>query len=341
MSSTLAIPPADILTRIVGMRSRKVLFSNERDTNCLNHVDMTTPYNDQYWYIKPGKDANAGRYMIVSYRTNRALFVNPDRAEGNRIGTWQPDDKFNDQHFDLNGQRGQGLQAGQFCLHAPSTGGVIFSRRLTDITLPPGSESGVVSPIGSGFLAQLGCNRVSDGVRAENWFTFELEPLDCVGVDFDVANAKIKSIQPKSIFSQTSKNDTNVTQTPIITISETTEQQSTFETEVGVEIGITTSFSCGVPMVAEGKVEVSAKVHTNQKWGTTNTTSQMWEASVPLTVPPYTHLRVTATVTESVLDVPFTTTWKSPKTGKTTTTKGMFRGLSSSELATSFFPVNK
>jgi hypothetical protein len=36
---------------------------------------------------------------------------------------------------------------------------------------------------------------------------------------------------------------------------------------------------------------------------------------VPLTVPPHTHFRVTATVTESIMDVPVTTTWKSLKMG--------------------------
>ncbi|CAN9276535.1 unnamed protein product [Alternaria sp. RS040] len=305
MSSTLVIPPPDIRTRIVGMKCRMVLYSHERDHASLNHVDMTKPYDDQYWYIKPGEDEQAGRYLIVSGRTNRALYVNPNNTDDWRIGTFAP----------------IGLKAGQFRLHAPSSDGIIFSR--TDNK--PG----------------LGCIRISDGVYEDNWFTFELEPLDCVGVEYDVRNAKIRSIQPKSIFSQTSKNDSSAEQKPVITISETTEQQSTFETEAGLEIGVTTSFSCGVPILAEGKVEVSAKVHTNLKWGTTNTTSQSWEASVPLTVPPHTHLRVTATVTQSILEVPFTTTWKSPKTGKTMTTKGIFSGLSSSDLTTNFFPVDK
>jgi hypothetical protein len=76
MSFTLCISPPDIHTRNVGMKSRMVLFSNDRDADRLNHVDMTTPYDDQYWYIKPGKDEHAGHYLIVSDRTNRALFVN-------------------------------------------------------------------------------------------------------------------------------------------------------------------------------------------------------------------------------------------------------------------------
>ena len=320
MSSALVIPPPDIRTRIVGMKSRKVLYSNDRDADRLNHVDMTTPYDDQYWCIKPGKDGHAGHYLIVSDRTSRALFANPNR-DISRVGTWHPVGEFQDQYFDLNEKQGQGLRAGQFRLHAPSSHGVIFSR----IDNKP----------------ELDCIAISDKIYEDNWFTFELEPLDCVRVDFDVANAKIKSIQPKSIFSQRSVNDTDAEQKPVITIRETTEQQSTFETEVGLEIGVTTSFKCGVPILAEGKVEVSAKVHTNLKWGSTNTTSQSWEASVPLTVPPHTHLRVTATVTESIMDVPFTTTWKSPKTGKTMTTKGIFRGLSSSDLTTNFFPVEQ
>lgn len=43
MSSALIIPPPDIYTRTVGMKCRMVLFSNDRDADRLNHVDMTTP----------------------------------------------------------------------------------------------------------------------------------------------------------------------------------------------------------------------------------------------------------------------------------------------------------
>jgi hypothetical protein len=257
----------------------------------------------------------------VSDYTNRALFANPSNPDDIRVGAFEPIRSYPGHYFDLQEQQGQGLRAGQFRLHAPSSDGLIFSR----LHMRP----------------ELGCIKNSNIIYDDQWFTFKLERLNFVGVEYDVRNAQINSIQPKSIFSQTSKNDSNVKQKPAITIRETTEQQSTFETEAGLEVGITSSFLCGVPTLAEGKVEVSAKVHTNLTWGKTNTTSQSWEASVPLTVPPKTHMRVTATVTQLVIELPFTTTWKFPKTGKTMTTKGTFKGLSSSDLTTNFLSVEQ
>jgi hypothetical protein len=103
MSSTLGFSLPNIHTRVVGMKSWMVLF---RYADRLNHVDMTTPYDDQYWYIKPGKDEHAGHYLIVSDCTNRALVANPSRV-GSRVGTWHPVDKFQDQHFDVDEKQGQ------------------------------------------------------------------------------------------------------------------------------------------------------------------------------------------------------------------------------------------
>ena len=94
-------------------------------------------------------------------------------------------------------------------------------------------------------------------------------------------------------------------------------------------------------VLADGKVQVGAKEHTELKWGSTTTTKQEWKKDVSLTMPPKTTLRVTAAVTESVIHVPVTTMWKSAKTGKTMKTTGVFKGLSSSDLSTYYFPIGE
>lgn len=75
------------------------------------------------------------------------------------------------------------------------------------------------------------------------------------------------------------------------------------------------------------------------KWGTTNTESQSWETTVNLEVPAGEAFKVTATVTETNLNVPFVAKWKSVKTGEIMTMKGVFKGISSSDLDTEFVPV--
>jgi hypothetical protein len=322
MSSKLFIPPPDVRTRIIGTHVRRALYSHTRDHNALNHVDISVAYDDQYWYIKPGKGEHEGLHLIVSAYTKRCLFVNFRNGAMGKwgdVGTSEPEGHYQDQYFDLAKRQGQGTQAGQFRIHAPSGGGVLFSR----LSLQP----------------ELGCISITDNVYPDHWFTFEMEHMDMIDIHFDVKNAVIESTRPRSIFGQESENTTAVVQTPLIEINKTTEQQSTFESEFGMEIGVSATFSTGVPLVAEAEVEISTKVHTNLKWGITSTESQTWKTSVPLTVPPGETYKVTATVNENVLKVPFQTTWKSPYTGKTIVTQGIFRGISSSDLKTSFFSV--
>jgi hypothetical protein len=322
MSSKLTIPDPNIRTRIVGTHARKVLYSHMRDSKALSQVDMAGVYDDQYWYIKPGHGEHEGRYQIVSDYTKRCLYVNFRNGQWGDVGTVEPVGSYADQYFDLLGEQGQGTKGGQFRVHASAGDGVLFLRKA------PKPEIGCIS---------YSRNKSYD----DQWFTFELEPLEMTGITFDVQNAVIQSTQPRGIFTQKSKNSSDTQQNPSVSFNETVEEQATFESEVGLEIGASTSFSSGVPILAEGKVEVSAKVHTNLKWGRTNTTSHTFAANVPLSVPPHTTLMVTATVTESILSVPFTTTWKSLKTGNTMTAKGVFKGLSCADLATSYYPVDK
>jgi hypothetical protein len=93
--------------------------------------------------------------------------------------------------------------------------------------------------------------------------------------------------------------------------------------------------------VAKAEVEVSTKVHTNLTWGRTTTVTQTWKASVPLQIPPHKTYKVTATVNENTIRVPFTTTWRSPKTRKTITVPGVYKGICGSAMETNFFEVKK
>lgn len=318
MGPELFISPPDVRVRIINLHSQKALYSNIRDDRALFHFDASTAYDDQFWYIKPGKDKYKGLYTIKSVEPGRYLYVKYIGGEWGQVGTMA--ESYDDQFFDIPKQQGQDAQARQFRLHAPLQGnGVMFSR--------------------THMQPELGCVKLQDKIYPDQYFSFEMEPMDMIDIKYHLEEAPIEATRPRAIFSQESGNDTNEPQTPTIKISKCTEQQSTFESGFGVELGVSTTFSCGVPLVAEAEVELSAKIHTNLKWGSTNTATQLWEALVPLTVPPHKTYKVTAAVTENIIKVPFTTTFKSPKTGKTMVTSGMFKGLSSCDLKTNFFEV--
>jgi len=134
--------------------------------------------------------------------------------------------------------------------------------------------------------------------------------------------------------SQQKENNSDVAQEQTYTIRESTEEESTFESEVGLELGVTTEVKCGVPMLAEGKIEISATAHSNLKWGTANRTTKEWQAEIKLSVPPHSKGRVTATILKSVMVVPFTSTWKSKSTGNTMVTTGVYKGVACADFKT-------
>ncbi|KAI4953947.1 hypothetical protein J4E91_001656 [Alternaria rosae] len=276
---------------------------------------MSDLSDDQYWYIRPGGSKHPDRYLIVSAYTDGALFAS---SEGT-VRTYKPVGAYEDQYFELH--EGEGVSAGQLRLHVPATNSVIYSRTDQE--------------------PSVGCYHADGKPYPDHWFTFELEPLDLVSTEYDRENGRILNTQPQALPSQIARNGTDGEQSQSVRISKTIERSSRFETEVGLELGVTASFSAGILILAEGKVEISAKIHTNVTFGHTKTTSELWEASVNLTVPAHTTYKVDASITESLLEVPFTSTWKSKKSGVTMTTKGTYKGNSFGELKTNYKPVKE
>jgi len=323
MESARGIPPPEVRTRLLNMISRRALYSNNRDHNSFNHVDSATIYDDQYWYIQPGKGKHQGLYLIVSAYTGRALWVN-HREDGNaadgETGTYDPPGAYDDHYFDLAQTQGTGIRNKQFRLHTPAGHGNLYSRLH-------------MSP-------ELGCLSDKSQIYDDQWFTFEMEPLRFVRIEYDQEHPEIITTGLRHFPPQEATNhgDTEPTSQEM-TISEETEQQSTFTAELGLSITASTEFSCGVPLLAEGKVSISATVSTNFAWGTTNITRQKWEAKVTLKCPPKSSLRCTATLQETRLRMPFVSYWKPEKGGKEIQLKGIYEGQSCAKLKTVTSPL--
>ncbi|EUC42880.1 hypothetical protein COCMIDRAFT_28563 [Bipolaris oryzae ATCC 44560] len=322
MASKPLIPSPDLRVRIINTESRLALYSNARDKLGLNHVDISIPYRDQYWYVRPGQGKNAGLYLIVSDYNDRAIYVDFENGlQWGPAGTSAPAGSSDLQYFDLAQQQGKGIRAGQFRIYNPTNDGVLFSRTNQQY--------------------EIGCVSNAMGTFNDQWFTFEAEPLELINIEFDLKNTVTESVRPVNIHSQEATNDTSEPQTPLIEVLKTTEQQYTFESEVGLELGISTKFSSGIPVAAKAEVKISAKIHTNLSWGIANSHSQTWKSSVPLNVPGHKTYKVTMTVTEYTIRVPFKAKWKSPATKKTIVTEGVFKGINSSELKTNYYEVHK
>ncbi|KAJ6282043.1 hypothetical protein J3E71DRAFT_353382 [Bipolaris maydis] len=299
------IPDPDLRVRVINIKSNRVLYSNPRDK-----------------YIKLGKGKYESLYTIVSAYTNLAIYLlHIDSIRGHGVAGAIPAIDNESQYFDLLGQNGKLLRADQFRLYNPGTNGVVFSRTSEK------PEFGTVSNKLRTFDNQC--------------FTFEPEDMEMINIKYELENCVMGSTPPTSVFSQDTVNTTSVVQNPSLQFTVTTTQQSTFETESGIELGTLTKFSAGVPGIVETSVEMSTKLHENLSWGTMNSHSKTIQTNLVVAVPPHTAIRATATMTEFTSSLPFTARWKSVDTEKTIVTRGIYKGVNSSNLRTNYYPIQK
>ncbi|KAF5844548.1 hypothetical protein GGP41_007580 [Bipolaris sorokiniana] len=245
---------------IINTESKPALYSNARDKLGLNHIDISIPYRGQYWYIRLGQDENGGLYLLVSDYNDRGIYVDCDKdLQWGRAGTSAPAGCSVFQYFDLSQQQSKDVRAGQFRIYNPTNDG------------------------------ELETGYVSDAIETFNdqWFTFEVETLELINIEFDLKNTVTECVRFVSIYSQEATNRTSEPPTLLIKILETTEQQYTFDSEVGLELGISIKFS-------------SESLSSQRlRWRST------WKTSVPLNVPGHKTYKVTVTVTKYTIRVPF------------------------------------
>jgi hypothetical protein len=151
-----------------------------------------------------------------------------------------------------------------------------------------------------------------------------------VDVEFDVKRSK-KASTPKIIATQTLTNDTSIEQRVEFTYSEEVTDESSFSHEFGVEIGVGTEFSCGLPTIAEGKISVEAKAAYNMEWGKSKSTTRSFSGSIPVTVPANSTIECKALFTEDKLKVPYKISWLSGDVSE-----GIWHGVKSWDLKTIF-----
>jgi hypothetical protein len=322
MNDHKCIPPPEVRVRILNLESRRALYSNTRDSNAIGHIDSTTIYDDHYWYIQPGKGEYEGCYMFVSAYTGRALVVNWRNGTNGGNGDVSTSDKvgqYGDQYFDLTQTRGKGIRNTQFRIHSPSGQGNLFSRTHSK--------------------PELGCLHDSDKIYSDHWFTFELEPLELIRIKYDEENPEIMHTGIVHFPPQQAVNHTDVAQQQKRSFSKETEQQSTFTSEVGFSVSMMAGFSCGLPLFGDGKVEVTTTMSQNMAWGKTNSTRQKWDTEVTLNVGPLSANKVTASLIETRMRLPFVSVWKVEETGKEIQLKGTYEGQSCHKLSTVFSPV--
>ncbi len=141
------------------------------------------------------------------------------------------------------------------------------------------------------------------------WASGSSDPLanvELVRIDYDVAAATILSTGSQGIATLPVVNNTPQTQTSKITLSGSVSETSSWSNTLGGKVGVETEVSAGIPLLAEGKVKVSAEVNYSHTWGGSETRSRAWSVETAVTVPPNQAYVAMGVVSVSTIAVPYT-----------------------------------
>ncbi len=143
------------------------------------------------------------------------------------------------------------------------------------------------------------------------WCSMKTDPVanfEINHIEYDVASAQVLKSGPAELYRQTVRYSTQMDQQSTIEGSESVEQTSSWSDSLGITVGVSTSFACGVPLLAEGKVEVSVEANNTYTWSGSQTRSRSWSWSAPVTVAAGSVASVVVSTTLSTIAVPYTLT---------------------------------
>jgi hypothetical protein len=108
-----------------------------------------------------------------------------------------------------------------------------------------------------------------------------------------------------AVYRQTLRNETPVEQTHTVSLSCTYSESRSWEVSAGLEVGVETTISGGVPFEMEGSVTVSAKVTVNARYGETHTEEKTFAEQVPVVAPANSTVACQAYVSTVAVAIPY------------------------------------
>jgi hypothetical protein len=299
--------------------------------------------------LKPGSIVRVGEFLAVNdyMQSPQSLFFAIQQSDGNFCvyhGSGPSDNHggvWCSSHAPGEGQYFAIQQSdGNFCTYKgpnPSTnhGGVWCSSQAPG----EGSYFAVVQDDGN-FCVYRGTGLADN--HGGVWCSMHTDPISdfkIQQISYDVTAAQILKSGPAELYRQTVRNSSTVDQTSTIEGSESVEQMSGWSDSLGITVGVATSFACGVPLVAEGKVDVSIEANNTYTWSGSETRNKTWSWSVPINVPPGSTSSVIVSTTMSTIAVPYTLTGTyvfQSGTRVPGTMRGLYTGTNSHDLTVTY-----
>lgn len=137
----------------------------------------------------------------------------------------------------------------------------------------------------------------------------------------------------------TARNDTDIAQTITVALTESSTDTSTFEYTLGINVEVKAGIKATWARLVDAKIEVTTAVKSEWKWGTQNADTKTFTTTLAVAAKPWSEVTAIATATKSDIELPFTITWKSKKTGYEVQTKGVYKGTNYWNTKTTFKQV--
>lgn len=152
-----------------------------------------------------------------------------------------------------------------------------------------------------------------------------LEKKDITDIEYDVAGATMRDIEPLVVISPSITNDSaDIPITKELRFHYEKSEVGTWNSELGLSVGMEAEFTCKVPLIGEGKITLSTELTASHSFGGSRIHTQAVDDSTTVTVPPKTRLKVEVTVSRAIVSVNFTYTIKRLlPDGKITEQKGL------------------
>jgi len=125
-------------------------------------------------------------------------------------------------------------------------------------------------------------------------------------VNYDISGAQIREATPVIALSTSVRNDSDGDANQTLTYSYEKSKVGTWNNTAGVTLGVSTTFSAGVPFVASAEFEVSVSASYSHEWGGEEGETETISSSTTVTVPPKKKARATIIIRNAQIDVGFT-----------------------------------
>ncbi|KAL5726955.1 hypothetical protein ACHQM5_000196 [Ranunculus cassubicifolius] len=127
-------------------------------------------------------------------------------------------------------------------------------------------------------------------------------------VRYHLTDVRLYNEKTVALITDDSSNKTTHDLTSTLNLKTTVSDTTNWSTSVSLKLGIKTTATIGIPLIASGQIEISAEVTGSMNWGETKTESQEVGSEKTIVVPAMTRVKASLMGTRVSYDVPFSYT---------------------------------